>query len=82
MVAIPRLTGKRTRRAYIYLPDSYYKNTQKCYAVMYMFDGHNVFFDCDATYGKSWGMSRYLDETKKEVKKLWQSLNSLAQIAR
>ena len=26
--------------------------------VLYMFDGHNVFFDEDATYGKSWGMKR------------------------
>ena len=67
MVAIPRLTGKRTRRAYIYLPDSYYKNTQKRYAVMYMFDGHNVFFDSDATYGKSWGMAKYLDKNQKQL---------------
>jgi predicted alpha/beta superfamily hydrolase len=28
-----------------------------------MFDGHNVFFDEDATYGKSWGMGGYLDRT-------------------
>ena len=27
-----------------------------------MFDGHNVFFDSDATYGKSWGLGDYLDE--------------------
>ena len=67
MVKIPRLTGNKTRRAYIYLPDSYYKDTQKCYPVMYMFDGHNVFFDADATYGKSWGMSAYLDRTKKDL---------------
>ena len=28
-----------------------------------MFDGHNVFFDEHATYGKSWGMLDYLEET-------------------
>ena len=28
-----------------------------------MFDGHNVFFDSDATYGKSWGMKEYMDYT-------------------
>lgn len=28
-----------------------------------MFDGHNVFFDSDATYGKSWGMKDYLERT-------------------
>ena len=32
-----------------------------------MFDGHNVFFDKDATYGKSWGMAKYMDESKKDL---------------
>ena len=31
--------------------------------MLYMFDGHNVFFDEDATYGKSWGMKEYLEYT-------------------
>jgi len=35
--------------------------------VMYMFDGHNVFFDSDATYGKSWGMNKYMMQSKKEL---------------
>ena len=26
------------------------------YPVMYFFDGHNLFRDEDATYGKSWGL--------------------------
>ena len=34
---------------------------------MYMFDGHNVFFDADATYGKSWGMNKYMNESKKQM---------------
>ena len=29
------------------------------YPVMYFFDGHNLFRDEDATYGKSWGMDAY-----------------------
>ena len=29
-----------------------------------MFDGQNVFFDDNATYGKSWGVGRYLNYTK------------------
>ena len=33
------------------------------YPVLYMFDGQNVFFDEDATYGKSWGVADYLDYT-------------------
>ncbi len=32
-----------------------------------MFDGHNVFFDSDATYGKCWGMKEYMDHTNTQV---------------
>lgn len=66
-LTIPALTGKAKRRAYIYLPDSYARKPNDRYPVMYMFDGHNVFFDSDATYGKCWGMKEYLDKTKKEL---------------
>ena len=52
-VLIPKLSGDKPRRAYICLPENYEANTDKRYPVMYMFDGHNVFFDEDATYGKS-----------------------------
>ena len=62
-ITIPELTGKKKRRAYIYLPESYKSNKKARYAVLYMFDGHNVFFDEDATYGKSWGMKEYMDFT-------------------
>ena len=50
---IPELSGDMQRNAYIYLPDDYATSGKK-YPVLYMFDGHNVFFDADATYGKSW----------------------------
>ena len=66
-VVIPKLSGEKPRRAYVYLPDSYEKNPDKRYPVMYMFDGHNVFFDEDATFGKSWNMNKYLVESKKEL---------------
>ena len=66
-VTIPRLSGEKTRRAYIYLPASYRKDAEKRYPVMYMFDGHNVFFDSDATFGKSWGMNQYMEESGKEL---------------
>ena len=66
-VTIPRLTGEKTRRAYIYLPASYEEDPERRYPVMYMFDGHNVFFDEDATYGKSWGMNSYMEESGKEL---------------
>ena len=57
-ITIPQLTGKTPRRAYLYLPRDYFTRPGKRYPVMYMFDGHNVFFDSDATYGKSWGMGK------------------------
>lgn len=59
-ITIPALSGKVPRRIYIYLPPEYDEN-QDSYPVMYMFDGHNVFYDEDATYGKSWGMNEYLE---------------------
>ena len=58
-ITIPVLSGKTPRRLYVYLPPEYRKSSRS-YPVLYMFDGHNVFFDRDATYGKSWGMSQYL----------------------
>ena len=60
-IQIPELTGEEKRNAYIYLPESYQYEQEKRYPVLYMFDGHNVFFDSDATYGKSWGMKEYMD---------------------
>ncbi|MGM9662659.1 MAG: alpha/beta hydrolase [Oscillospiraceae bacterium] len=60
-VTIPKLTGKAERRAYVYLPNALEEEPDARYPVLYMFDGHNVFFDEDATYGKSWGLGDYLD---------------------
>lgn len=62
-VTLPELSGEETRKAYLYLPDSYEWDQQRRYPVLYMFDGHNVFFDSHATYGKSWGMKEYMDRT-------------------
>lgn len=66
-ITIPELTGKEKRKAYIYLPDSYFKEPQRRYPVLYMFDGHNLFSDEEATYGKSWGLSDYLDFTDTDL---------------
>lgn len=63
-LTIPELTGDQKRRAYVYVPDDFKKNPDLRYPVLYMFDGHNVFYDRDATYGKSWGMKEYLRKTK------------------
>lgn len=64
-VAIPQSTGKRKKRSvYVYLPDALAEEPEQRFPVLYMFDGHNVFYDEDATYGKSWGMERYLVENR------------------
>lgn len=66
-ITIPELTGDEERRAYVYLPESYESEPDKRYPVLYMFDGHNVFFDEDATYGKCWGMKEYMDYTETQL---------------
>lgn len=66
-VTIPELTGTEERGVYIYLPESYNYDHDKRYPVLYMFDGHNVFFDTDATYGKCWGMKEYMDYTNTQM---------------
>lgn len=60
-ITIPPLTGEKERTAYVYLPAGY-GETDRRYPVMYMFDGHNLFSDAEATFGKSWGLSKFLDE--------------------
>ncbi len=66
-VCIPSLTGDAARKAYIYLPEDYDQQPDRRYSVMYMFDGQNVFFDSDASYGKSWGMNDYMTCTGKPL---------------
>lgn len=63
-IKIPSLTGERTRRAYVYLPVGYDFEEDRRYPVLYMFDGQNLFYDSEATYGKSWGLADYLDYTQ------------------
>lgn len=53
--------GQSPRKVWVYLPTGYETNKKKKYDVLYMFDGHNLFFDSVATFGKSWGMKTYLD---------------------
>lgn len=49
------------RKLHIYLPKGYDSSDQR-YPVMYFFDGHNLFHDEDATYGKSWGLEAFMDQ--------------------
>lgn len=62
-----KYTVKETyRKLHIYLPDNYYQ-TKECYPVVYFFDGHNLFNDEDATFGKSWGLRTFLDSWGKKL---------------
>lgn len=55
-----------SRPLHIYLPQGYEDSGQR-YPVMYFFDGHNLFFDSDATYGKCWGLKEFLDRWDKPM---------------
>ena len=66
-MTIPALSGAQIRKAYLYLPRAYYEQPERRFPVLYMFDGHNVFLDSDATYGTSWGMLDWLNRTNAEL---------------
>lgn len=65
-IQIPELPTEKPRRLYICLPKGYEKSDRR-FPVVYMFDGHNVFYDRHATYGKSWGFREYLKKAKLPV---------------
>lgn len=54
------------RCVHVYLPDEYHAVNER-YPVVYMYDGHNLFNDWDATYGKSWGLQSFMDSYDKKV---------------
>lgn len=58
--------GQSSRTLHIYLPENRLFSDERC-PVMYFFDGHNLFFDRDATYGKSWGLKTFLDGWEKPM---------------
>lgn len=60
-VTLPALSGEAPRRAYAYVPDFALEDPDCRLPVLYMFDGHNLFFDDEATYGKSWGLLDFLE---------------------
>ena len=62
-IQIPGLETRKPRRLYVCTPKDY-ETSGRRYPVLYMFDGHNVFYDRHATYGKSWGMREYLAKAK------------------
>ncbi len=58
--------GKENRPLHIYLPDNWEQRGER-YPVLYFFDGHNLFSDEEATYGKSWGFLDFLAGWEKEL---------------
>jgi predicted alpha/beta superfamily hydrolase len=54
------------RKLHIYLPNDYFESSER-YPVMYMFDGHNLFHDSEATYGKSWGLESFMNTWDKKM---------------
>ena len=51
------------RPLHIRIPD----HGEPPFPVMYFFDGHNLFRDEDATYGKSWGLDDYCSRWDKQL---------------
>ena len=56
----------KNRPLHIWLPDGYEDSSER-YPVMYFFDGHNLFLNEDATYGKSWGLLEFLQSWEKQI---------------
>lgn len=50
----------------VYLPDDYYQSEER-YPVLYMFDGQNLFYDEQATFGTFWKLKDYLDAAQRKV---------------
>ena len=55
-----------SRPLHIWLPEDYDHSDER-YPVMYFFDGHNLFLNEDATYGKSWGFREFLANWEKPI---------------
>lgn len=71
-----RRFSQSPRRIWVYLPNNY-DETDKYYPVLYMFDGHNLFFDEVSTYGQSWKIKEYLDKTGLELVVVGQDCNHI-----
>lgn len=56
----------KLRPLHIYLPQGW-ETAGEGYPVMYFFDGQNLFFDQDATYGTCWGLKDFLDGWGKDM---------------
>lgn len=57
---------KREIPLHIHLPENYESSREK-YPVLYMFDGHNLFADEEATYGTSWDLETFSNQFGKDL---------------
>ena len=59
----------KNRPLHIWLPDTNEEEIARGerFPVMYFFDGHNLFRDEDATYGKCWGLADFLGQWEKPM---------------
>ena len=78
-VSYPAVNGTEQRRAYVYLPTMYEAEPDRRFPVLYMFDGQNVFFDEDATYGHFDGkgqdtMNWYIHRFKPSIDRSFRTL--------
>ncbi len=56
----------KDRPLHIWLPEDW-QTSGKRYPVLYFFDGHNLFSDSDATYGKAWGFPEFFAQWDREL---------------
>jgi predicted alpha/beta superfamily hydrolase len=60
MAPLPDPSGAQ-HRFRVFLPPGYYENTLKRYPVLYMHDGHNLFFKGEAFVGNTWRTDEVLE---------------------
>src|SRR6266498_3211251 len=60
MPPLPSAAGT-AHRFRVFLPPGYYENTLKKYPVLYMHDGHNLFFKQEAFVGNTWRTDEVLN---------------------
>ncbi|MGE0712543.1 MAG: alpha/beta hydrolase [Planctomycetota bacterium] len=59
--SFPSPTLGRDLQARLYLPAGYDENTLKCYPVLYMHDGRNLFFPQESFLGQDWQVDQNLE---------------------
>lgn len=72
VIEVPSEIYDYNRLIRVYLPSGYYENRLKCYPIIYMHDGQNLFFPQEAFLGQDWNVEGNID--------LLNSMNLIEQI--